>query len=522
MSRYSQEMESARKVGFGIALVGTFILVFCGYFTYSMFRIDVPAKHIAVLMKRTGADIGNEDEVAPDSKHKGVQQEILTEGRYFYNIYSWDWNIYPMVEIPEGKMGVRVRLSGESLPYGDFVATAENQKGIVKDVLRPGRYPLNAIVKENGQIVNPRKEDNYAEIVELHDPVSIPAGFKGIVTNLAGPIPEDPNTLLVADGMRGAQKEALEPGTYYMNPYMYRIIPIDCRSQRFNLAESDDMGFPSKDGFWVSLDGIIEFRIKPEKASEIYVLYNESVNGHTNVEKDIIRKIIMPNARSFCRLRGSNNSGRDFIGGETRAKFQADFQLAMKEACESHGIEVVQALITRINPPQAIAGPVRDREVAHQKLKQFTEQKLQQDQEALLATEKAMIEQKRALIEAEQKVITKTTKASELQKVAITKAEQELEVAKRNLEAAKDKAVAILARKKADAGVADFENQSESAGWKRAVEAMGTGDEYARFVLYQKLAPAFESIMMNTANSPLMDVFKNFKKPEVTPQPQAK
>lgn len=482
MSRnYNQNVESARNYGFVILAAGTFMLMLFGYFTYSMFRIDVPAKHIAVLMKRTGDDIDNEDEIAPDNKHKGVQKEILTEGRYFYNAYSWDWDIYPMVEIPEGKMGIRVRLSGESLPYGDFVATAENQKGIVKDVLRPGRYPINAIVKENDQIIVDRRENNYAEIIELHDPVSIPAGFKGIVTNLAGPIPEEPNTLLVSSGMRGAQKEALDPGTYYMNPYMYRIIPIDCRSQRFNLAESDDMGFPSKDGFWVSLDGIIEFRIKPDKVSEIYVLYNESVNGKTNVEKDIIRKIIMPNARSFCRLRGSNNSGRDFIGGETRSKFQADFQVAMKDACESHGIEVVQALITRINPPQAIAGPVRDREVAHQKLKQFTEQKLQQDQEALLAIEKEMIQQKKALVEAEQKVISKTTKASELQQVAVTKAQQELEVAKRNLEAAKDKSIAIMSRKTAEAGVTDFENQSDSAGWKRAVEAMGSGDHETLF-----------------------------------------
>jgi hypothetical protein len=89
-----------------------------------------------------------------------------------------------------------------------------------------------------------------------------------------------------------------------------------------------------------------------------------------------------------------------------------------------------------------------------------------------------------------------------------------LEVAKRSLEAAKDKSIAILSRKKAEAGVADFENQSESAGWKRSVEAMGSGDEYARFVLYQKLAPGFKSIMTNTANSPLMDVFKNFSKPQ--------
>ena len=518
MSRYREDdnqLESVRKIGFLMVLIAIPILMIVGYFCYSLFRIDVPAKHIAVLTKITGKDISNEDEISPDSSHKGVQPDILTEGRYFYNPYSWKWNVYPMVEIPEGKMGVRVRLCGTSLPYGDFVAMEDTQKGIVKDVLRPGRYPINAIVKDSqGTIISvPRQEDNYVEIVEIHDPVSIPAGFKGIVTNLAGPIPEKPNTLLVESGMRGAQAETLEPGTYYMNPYMYRIIPVDCRSQRFNLAESDDMGFPSKDGFWVSLDGIIEFRIKAEKAAEIYVLYNEQI-GDNSIDKEIIRKIIMPNARSFCRLRGSNNSGRDFIGGETRSKFQTEFQASMELACESHGIEIVQALITRINPPQAIASPVRDREVAHQKLKQFQEQKLQQDQEALLAIEKATIEQKRLLVEADQLVIQKTTKSKELQQVAVTKAEELLEVSKRDLEAAQDKALAILARKKAEAGIAEFENQAEASGWKRAVESMGSGEEYARFVLYQKLAPGFKSIMTNTANSPLMDLFNNYK-----PQP---
>jgi regulator of protease activity HflC (stomatin/prohibitin superfamily) len=517
MSNYDKikNVQSVRKIGFVIASIFFGMIMIAGFIAYSTIRIDVPAKHIAVLTKITGTDITNDDEIAPDSNHKGVQKEILTEGRYFYNPYSWDWNIYPMVEIPEGKMGIRVRLAGDSLPYGDFVAIEENQKGIVNDVLRPGRYSINAIVKDGDNIISPRLEDNFVEVVELHDPISIPAGFKGIVTNLSGPIPDNPNGLLVDAGKRGAQKETLEPGTYYMNPYMYRIIPIDCRSQRFNLAETEDMGFPSKDGFWVSLDGIVEFRIKSEKAAEIYVLYNES-SGHNQdnqVDQEIIRKIIMPNARSFCRLRGSNNSGRDFIGGETRSKFQNEFQTAMKEACEAHGIEIVQALITRINPPQAIAEPVRNREVAHQKLKQFQEQKLQQEQEALLAIEKATIEQKRELVEADQLVIAKTTKAEESQQVAVTKAEELLGVAKRDFEAAVDMSLAILSRKKADAGVIDFENIAEASGWKRSVESMGSGDEYARFVLYQKLAPGFKSIMTNTANSPLMEIFNNFQKP---------
>lgn len=505
-----------KKFGLGLILMAVPTCLILAYFVYSQFRIDVPSMHLAVLIKKTGIDLNNEEEVAPTNKHKGLQTQVLTEGRYFYNPYFWDWAVYPMVEIPEGKMGIRVRLYGDSLPYATFVATKDNEKGIVQEVLRPGRYAINALVKDHEKIVFPRNEKDFVEIIELHDPVTIPAGFKGIVTNLAGPIPEDPNTLLVSSGQRGAQKDTLGPGTYYMNPYMYDIIALDCRSQRFNLADSNDMGFPSKDGFWVSLDGIIEFRVQPDKAAEVYVLYNEpGEKAEASVDREIIQKIIMPNARSFCRIQGSNSSGRDFIGGETRSKFQTNFQNAMRKSCESHGIEIVQALITRINPPQAIATPVRSREVAHQQLKQYKEQKLQQEQEALLAIEKGLIGQKKSLVEADQKVIEKITKAKEEQQVAITKAEETLEVAKRDLSAATDKSIAIMSRKKAEASIIEFKNQAESSGWKQAVASMGSGEEYARFILYQKLAPSFKSIMANTANSPLMEIFKGFEKPKV-------
>ena len=70
---------------------------------------------------------------------------------------------------------------------------------------------------------------------------------------------------------------------------------------------------------------------------------------------EIVNKIILPNARSFCRLRGSNHSGREFIQGDTRAQFQEDFQEAMAKTCDSQGVEVIQALITKIRPPEKIA-----------------------------------------------------------------------------------------------------------------------------------------------------------------------
>ena len=68
------------------------------------------------------------------------------------------------------------------------------------------------------------------------------------------------------------------------------------------------MGFPSKDGFWVSLDGIIEFRVNPERAAQVYVEYNDSQNGD-RIDEEIVAKVIMPNARSFCRLEGSKQVG---------------------------------------------------------------------------------------------------------------------------------------------------------------------------------------------------------------------
>ena len=123
------------------------------------------------------------------------------------------------------------------------------------------------------------------------------------------------------------------------------------------------MSFPSKDGFPISLDGIIEFRVIPETSAQTYVTFNDVTNdkpGASAIAEEIIAKVIMPNARAFCRLRGSNSSARDFIGGETRTAFQTEFQDALAATCRTQGIEILQALITKIKPPEAIAEPLRN------------------------------------------------------------------------------------------------------------------------------------------------------------------
>ncbi|MCA9101836.1 MAG: hypothetical protein KDA63_11825 [Planctomycetales bacterium] len=484
-------------------------LVVGAYVTYSMCRIEVPILHMAILTRKEGDELTNNMEIAPEAQgryYKGVQQRVLGEGRFYYNPYLWDWDVVPQIEVPQGKLGVRVRLSGDDLPPGDVIAWNQNEKGIVPEVLRPGRYAINAVVQGEAD-----SRQNYAEYIELHEPVVVPAGFKGVVANLAAPMPENPNVLLVEQGRRGVQAETLSPQTAYVNPYVQRVHLVDCRSQRFNLSEGGAMGFPSEDGFWVSLDGIIEFRVNPEQAAHVYVTYNDESNGD-RIDEEIINKIILPNARAYCRLRGSQYTGVQFITGETRIEFQKGFQAAMAETCRDQGIEIIHALITNIHPPAKIADPVKRRKIAVEEEGQYKEEILQQAAEKKLAEEKQLVLQKQAVINAQRDVVKVVTEAKQKQEVALIESNQRLKVAELELQAAEDEAAAVLARGRADAEVIEFDNQAVAAGWAKSVAAFGgDGDEFARWTMFRKLAPAFKGMMVNTADSPIMDIFRSYE-----------
>ncbi len=508
-----RQQKNRQATQTGLAILG---LVILGMTIYHNCRIDVGTGEMAILTVKTGLDITNGDEVAPSLNHKGAQAAFLLEGRYFmnpfedgprfFNPYDWDWDVIPQTTIPEGKLGILISLVGEDPGYGEFLGAIEKEgqassnqigtpvrKGIIPNVLIPGRYAINPNLFH----------------LEMGEPVTIEAGYRGVVTNLAGTLPTKPNELLVEPGERGVQRETLKEGTQQVNPYVQRISKVDCRSQRFNLAENKDMGFPSKDGFWVSLDGRIQFRVNPEKAAEVYVIYNEAENGDA-IDEEIIRKVIMPNARSFCRLAGSAKLGKDFIEGETRMEFESSFQTEMREACEPLGIEIQEALITRINPPEQIAEPIQQRENSRLEEQKYQSQITQQEAEKSVAISKAKAIQEKELVEVEQEIIKFVTEAEREQEIAKTKAEEKLAVAMLKLEAAQDESEAITARGRATADVIGYENKADAAGWKRAVEAFdGNGDEYAQFVLYQKLASAYRRIMVNTADSPIMRMFES-------------
>ena len=494
----------------GIGLVGL-VLVGIGLVVglYNACKIEVGTGQQAVLIRLEGLELDPDMELAPPPKdghyYKGVQSGgprngVLTEGRYFYNPYFWSWEILPQFVVPGDKIGIRIALSGDDLPAGQVLAEP-GQKGILREVLKPGRYPYNP----------------YAESIELHDPVTIPAGYRGVVTRLAGKMPADPNVFLVAEGERGVQSKTLEPGTYYLNPYETRVSLVDGRSRRFNLGHEGEMNFLSSDGFPITVDGVVEFRILPDKVAEMFVKYNEDPNGDA-IDEEIIAKIITPESRSLCRIGGSKLSGGQFISGEDREKFQSDLVKSLEKNCKKQGIEILAVAITSIRPPAEITEPVQQREVAKQKLAQYRREKLQQLTEAKLKVEVVLAEQKKRVVEAEQDVVEKTTKAEQEQKVAVTLAEQKLKVAQTRLEAAKDKASAIVAKAGAEAEVIKFDNAAEAAGLAAQVSAFdGDGSALARNMLLSKIAPSFRTIL-SSSDGPLMELFREFSRRPDSPR----
>ena len=82
--------------GIGFSLVAAAAV---GATLWFAFRIYVPEDRCAVLIRKTGQALPPGQQVALEQGQKGIQEEVLGPGRYFYNPYTWDWEVVPMIEV---------------------------------------------------------------------------------------------------------------------------------------------------------------------------------------------------------------------------------------------------------------------------------------------------------------------------------------------------------------------------------------------------------------------------------------
>ena len=447
-------------------------------------RIEPGNGEIAILIKKTGRNLPPEAILAPGPEYKGIQEDVLPEGRYFRNPWTWEWRFAKAVDIPAGKFGVLVRKFGKDLPEGEILAR-EGTKGILPDVLGTGKHRINPFAYE----------------VKLYDDITIKPGHVGVVTELTGDdilVPggaadaETGSGFLVKSGAKGVSPKILKEGTHRLNPFVYSVSIVNIQSQRFELSGADAISFLTQDGFTVNAEGTLEFNIEVDKVA----LLSHEVGDMD----DILQKIVLPAARGFSRIEGSKKSATEFIVGESRQAFQNSLESYLRDICAKWGISLNSVLIRDIFAPQTIAGIIRDRELAVQESRKIDQQIVQAKSQAELGRQKALADRNSSIVAAETEKIQQTIAAVQKQAEEVIAAEAARTVAETALKAAEAQAEALVARAEAERTVVEKRTTAHADVLRQEVAVYRDERDYVRARLYSRLAPNLSEVL--TADRP--------------------
>jgi len=473
-----------------VVVVGALMALFV--FIWFFCRIEPSAGQIAVMIRKTGENLRPGQVIAVEEGQKGIQLDVLPEGRYFRNPYTWSWKIKRILDVPAGKLGVMTRLYGEELSPGRIIAE-DNQRGIVQEILRPGKYRINP----------------YAYHVALFDAIDIRPGHVGVVTALTGKdvlnnelALEQRNTFMVGEGLKGVNGMLLDPGTHYLHPYIYNSVVVNLQSQRFEMSGKDAINFLTLDGFTVTVEGTIEFGIQRNEAAFL--------THRVGDMDDIIKKLILPRARGFSRIEGSKHPAVNFIVGETRQKFQNELESHLRAKSKGWGVDIKSVLIRKIIVPDEIASINRDRELAVQDAAKYGQQIVQAKSKAELTKQEMLAIQNREKVEADTKRIRAVIDAEQDQSVRLIAAQKELDVAKVEYEAALFQAEAILLTADGEKDAIKAHNEAEASVLANRVSALGGGENFARYTLYEKIGPQVHSVLSSDSAEGVGGIFGTF------------
>ncbi len=580
---------------FGIAIA--LIIYFSGAI------VSISPGEVGVVFTKIGDDPAVKDRFIVEKGEKGIQREVLMPGWNFYwradKLWKIDIEELPMVNIPKQRVGIVEALDGDPLPKDQILAKDDytdeknvfhmGQKGPRETVLTPGLHPINpnylkvkehpAIIIKKGQLglVTKRvgdipppgtilvsKDDNYKGVqrevlvpgeyylnplaveVDIIDAVVIPKGQVGIVTKRVGKMPPEGTILVEADdkfqgiqrqplqpgihyinpfekdvkiipavvvldgnvgvqiaktgtpkpfdqllakpGQRGILEETLSPGLYYINPYEYEVVVFDTRQQRYEMTFLEGKGDTeiSDSIRFLSDDGF-------EIVIDLTVLYQVFPENAPYVVatvgrdvKDVRDKIIRPSARSFARIIGSMNIGEEFVHGSTRQAFQNNLHTALEQKCLESKVMVNQTLIRHFEVPKELRDPITRKVIAAKLEEQYTQQQKTQMANAELARQKELVNFQDKKVKAETSKMEATIRAEQQRDVEETLVAKKKFEAQGDAEKIKIDADAKLYAAKKEAEGILVQKTAEAEGQRKMVNAWS--GEGARFIVAKELA----------------------------------
>jgi len=185
---------------------------------------------------------------------KGIQLRTLPPGLWPIHPYLFRVSIAKATLVPQGKVGVVTAADGDPLDPGRLLGkaisnhrnfqdaeqfiSAGGQKGPQVDIMTPGVY---RILTQSGSLEGSNEAKPGLFNVRLFDATVINENQIGLVEALDGaPLNprdyvaesfeghdnfQDGHEFIGKGGQRGPQKDILLPGTYYINPLLFKVIP---------------------------------------------------------------------------------------------------------------------------------------------------------------------------------------------------------------------------------------------------------------------------------------------------------
>jgi regulator of protease activity HflC (stomatin/prohibitin superfamily) len=263
----------------GGGVLGLFAL--WGAWLWFVERVEVPPGKVLVRIKLTGKNLPEGQVVALSDDHKGIQHEVWGEGRYFLNPFVWTYEIKDAVDVAADECLVLTRKYGKEIPLerlqrGDIFARGDVDNPAEDDE----RGIVEKVLRQGRHRLNPYAYDWKIEKVE-----QIRAQQVGVHTLKVGLAPDAVpprwwqvrTPYVVQAGCRGVQAKPKGPGTYWINRHKETIVPVDVST---HTAEFTDISFPSKDGFRLTPHVLVRYRVLESKAPWLMVTLCD--DGHLN------------------------------------------------------------------------------------------------------------------------------------------------------------------------------------------------------------------------------------------------
>jgi regulator of protease activity HflC (stomatin/prohibitin superfamily) len=512
----------------GVAAVGLFLLY--QLWVWEVERVEVRSGEFLVKINLWGKDLPEGEIVAPDSSYKGIQKDVLPEGRHFLNPLFYSYKVEKMLEVPIGQCAILTHKAGaeiapERREKGEYLVEKDEagvitERGIVREPLLPGKHRINPHVFTYELVPSIKVAANQVGVKTLRWGKALP-GLKG-----------QKSSYVVPEGFRGVQARPVPPGDYYLNPYVEQVVPVDIDLHQ---AEFTDIYFPSLDGFMIQPHVRVSYKVMPEMAPELFVLLADDGTlpqadrtPDEQKKNPILQKFVLPLIRGWVRIEGSKYAASDYVSQQQkkmkdakgtinpREELRKVLEEKVKPQCREVGVMIESITVAELelnSDLKKLADQIFQRESTRATRDKNAELVQQYKSEADQKGKEALSEQRSKLVDANRDLKVAKTLAQQQKEVEEAKLKNELLSAQTRLEAAREQAKATVTRGKAEADIIIAQNEAEVAGLKTAVGGFPTPDHFAQYHVLNRLSPALSEIFASD-QSDFAKLFSSYMSPK--------